>query len=82
MHNKLFKRIALLFVLVILISAAVIYFTFDMRALRYLSLFSPENVLLALGSLALGLFFDGTRLITLAKVTDENWAFGTSSKWS
>ena len=71
MHNKLFKRIALLFLLVILISAAVIYFTFDMRALRYLSLFSPENVLLALGSLALGLFFDGTRLITLAKVTDE-----------
>ena len=72
MHNKLYKRIILLVGLVVLISAAVIYFTFDIRALQYLSLFSPQCVLMALGSLTIGLFFDGMRLVTLARVTDEH----------
>ena len=54
----------------LLISAAVIYFTFDIRALDYLTLFEPRCILLALGCLAVGLLFDGLRLLTLAGITD------------
>ena len=73
MHcNKLYKRIALVVVFVLAISAAVIYFTFDIRALDYLTMFSSWSVLCALGALAIGLFFDGTRLLTLARITGEN----------
>lgn len=71
MNNKLLVRLVMLFVFVLMISAAVIYFTFDIRALDYLALFEPRCILLALGCLFTGLFFDGLRLITLAKVTDE-----------
>ena len=59
-------------VFVLAISAAVIYFTFDIRALDYLTMFSSWSVLCALGSLAIGLFFDGTRLMTLARITGED----------
>ena len=73
MHrNKLYKRIALVVIFVLAISAAVIYFTFDIRALDYLTMFSSWSVLCALGALAIGLFFDGTRLLTLARITGEN----------
>lgn len=71
MAKKLLVRLAALFTFVLLISAAVIYFTFDIRALEYLTMFDPQCVLLALGCLALGLAFDGLRLMTLANVTDE-----------
>ena len=69
MSEKLVKRLTMLFAFVVLISVAVIYFTFDIRALEYLTMFKPECILLALGCLAVGLFFDGLRLITLADVT-------------
>ena len=73
MHrNKLYKRIALVVIFVLSISAAVIYFTFDIRALDYLTMFSSWSVLCALGALAIGLFFDGTRLLTLARITGED----------
>ena len=73
MHrNKLYKRIALVVMFVLAISAAVIYFTFDIRALDYLTMFSSWSVLCALGALAIGLFFDGTRLLTLARITGED----------
>ena len=72
MHNKLFKRIAALFAFVIAVSVAVVYFTFDARAIEYLTMFSPWSILRALGVLSIGLFFDGVRLVTLAKITDEN----------
>ena len=66
MHrNKLYKRIALVVIFVLSISAAVIYFTF-------LTMFSSWSVLCALGALAIGLFFDGTRLLTLARITGED----------
>ena len=72
MHrSKLLKRIALLAVFVLSVSAAVIYFTFDIRALDYLTMFSSWSILCAIGSLAIGLFFDGTRLLTLARITGE-----------
>lgn len=71
MTKKLLVRLAALFVFVLLISAAVIYFTFDIRALEYMTMFDLQCVLLALGCLTLGLAFDGLRLMTLADVTDE-----------
>ena len=71
MNNKILLRLGLLFSCVLIISAAVIYFTFDIRALDYLTMFEPCCILLALGSLAVGLTFDGLRLITLASITEE-----------
>lgn len=71
MNKKLMWRLVALFVLVLAISAAVIYFTFDIRTLDYLTMFQPSSILMALGILGVGLLFDGLRLITLAKVTDE-----------
>ena len=61
MNKKLIGRLLLVFVIIVLIPAAVIYFTFDIRALEYLTF----------GILAVGLIFDGLRLMTLARVTDE-----------
>ena len=72
MSEKLMKRLTILFAFVVLISVAVIYFTFDIRALEYLTMFKPQCILLALGCLAVGLIFDGLRLITLADVTGAN----------
>ena len=75
MNKKLLVRLIMLFAFVLMISAAVIYFTFDIRALDYLAMFEPRCIFLALGCLFVGLFFDGLRLITLAKVTDERLTF-------
>ena len=71
MNKKLLLRLGALFVFVLLISAAVIYFTFDIRTLDYLTMFEPKCIFLALGCLAVGLLFDGLRLITLANITEE-----------
>lgn len=70
MNKKLLLRLTVLFAFVLLISAAVIYFTFDIRALDYLTLFEPRCILLALACLTVGLLFDGLRLLTLASITD------------
>lgn len=75
MNKKLMLRLAVLFGFVVLISAAVIYFTVDIRTLEYLTMFEPRCILLALGCLTIGLLFDGLRLITLAQVTDERLTF-------
>ncbi len=75
MRKKLLFRLAVLLVCILLISAAAIYFTFDIRALEYLTLFQPGCILLALASLAVGLLFDGLRLVTLAQVTDESLSY-------
>ena len=75
MNKKLLVRLIMLFAFVLMISAAVIYFTFDIRALDYLAMFEPRCIFLALGCLFVGLFCDGLRLITLAKVTDERLTF-------
>ena len=45
MHRKLIRRLLWMFVFVIAISAAVIYFTFDIRALEYLTMFEPWCIL-------------------------------------
>jgi len=70
--RKLLIRLGVMFIIVTLISAAVIYFTFDIRAVEHLTLFKWWSVLLALASLGIGLSFDGMRLVTLARITGES----------
>lgn len=71
MNKQLFRMLCALFVVVVGISVAVIYFTFDIRALNYLTMFQPWYILLALGTIVAGLFFDATRLITLTELSGE-----------
>lgn len=71
MPRKVLYRILALFIFVVAISVGVIYFTFDKRALEYLTMFKPWSVGLALLCLAIGLFFDAMRLVTLTKITGE-----------
>ena len=71
MKNKLAVRLGMVFLLVVAISAAVIYFTFDIKALKYIHMFKVDCLALAFGSLAIGLLFDGIRLMTLTSITGE-----------
>lgn len=75
MSKKILYRLCGLFCFVLIISVAVVYFTFDIRALNYLSMFNHTCILLALGSLAVGLIFDGMRLVTLANVADSRLSY-------
>lgn len=71
MNKTLLRMLCVLFFVVILVSAGVLYFTFDVRALVYLTTFKWYYALLALGVLSVGLFFDATRLITLTRLSGE-----------
>lgn len=73
MNKTLLRMLCVLFFVVILVSAGVLYFTFDVRALVYLTTFKWYYALLALGVLSVGLFFDATRLITLTRLSGEKW---------
>ncbi|MDD4320034.1 MAG: lysylphosphatidylglycerol synthase transmembrane domain-containing protein [Acidaminococcaceae bacterium] len=75
MNKQLFRTLCVLMFLVLLISAIVIYFTFDIRALNFLAMFKPWSILFALGMLFCGLFFDGCRLMTLADISDEKLSY-------
>ncbi|MBQ9365174.1 MAG: flippase-like domain-containing protein [Schwartzia sp.] len=70
--NKFYKRLAFLVVLVIAISSAVIYFTVDINTLSNLTIFKPQSVLMAIFFIGLGLFLDGTRLMRLVRISNEN----------
>lgn len=74
--NKLYKRLALLIGLVGAISAAVIYLTVDVDTLRHLDSFKPWSIVAALICLAVGMYFDGTRLTGLAKISGERLSLG------
>ena len=76
MRNKLTEHLMVLFVVVVLTSCAVIYFTFDIQALEYLTIFEPWSVASVLGVLFVGLFFDGTRLRNLTKASGEELSIG------
>jgi uncharacterized protein (TIRG00374 family) len=66
-----YKRLILLILVIGGISGAVIYYTGDIHTFRYLRSFQPWSVLLALGCLALGMYFDGTRLVKLSRMAGE-----------
>ena len=69
--NKFTRRFLLLFVLVVGISGAVIYTTVDINTLHNLTRFHPWSLLLALLAVGLGMFFDGSRLMHLVKISNE-----------
>lgn len=73
--GKFYKRLILLFLFVGAISGAVIYFTVDINTLMHLNVFKPWSLLGALLFLAIGLFFDGTRLMHLVRISGENISF-------
>lgn len=69
--SKFARRFLLLFVLVVGISAAVIYTTVDINTLHNLTRFHPWSLLLAIAAVGLGMFFDGSRLMHLVKISNE-----------
>ena len=69
--SKFARRFLLLFVLVFGISAAVIYTTVDINTLQNLTRFHAWSLLLALLAVGLGMFFDGSRLMHLVKISNE-----------
>ncbi len=71
MNKQLFRILCIALAVIVCISVAVLYFTFDIRALNYLTMFKPWSILLAVLSLTIGFVFDGTRLITLTKLSGE-----------
>jgi len=68
---KFYKRIILLLILVAAISCVTIYFTVDIHTLRHLNNFQPWSLVIALILLAIGLYFDGTRLMHLVRISGE-----------
>ena len=69
--SKFARRFLLLFVLVVGISFAVIYTTVDINTLHNLTRFHSWSLLLALLAVGLGMFFDGSRLMHLVKISNE-----------
>ena len=69
--RKFIRRFLLLFILVVGISTAVIYTTVDINTLQNLNQFQPWSLALALCAIALGMFFDGSRLMHLVRISNE-----------
>ena len=69
--SKFARRFLLLLTLVVGISAAVIYTTVDINTLHNLTRFHSWSLLLALLAVGLGMFFDGSRLMHLVKISNE-----------
>ncbi|VBB06852.1 lysylphosphatidylglycerol synthetase/glycosyltransferase agld [Lucifera butyrica] len=69
--NKFYKRLTVLFLLIAGISAAVVYYTVDIHTLKSLNVFRPWSLVAALLLLALGMYFDGTRLMHLVRISGE-----------
>ena len=69
--NKFYKRFLILIVLVLVISGTVIYTTVDINTLKNLTQFKTWSIALAILAVSLGLFFDGSRLMHLVKISDE-----------
>lgn len=67
--TKFYKRLLGLFLFVLLISIGVIYFTVDINTVANLTMFKPWAIGLAFLSLAVGLLFDGLRLIHMVGIS-------------
>ncbi len=70
--NKFYKRFVLLISLVLIISGVVIYSTVDINTLKNLGEFKWWSIALAIFAVGLGLFFDGSRLMHLVKISNES----------
>ena len=73
--NKFHKRLIVLILLVVVISAGVIYFTVDINTLSSLTEFNPLVIIAALISISLGLFLDGVRLVQLVRLSHEKISY-------
>lgn len=69
--SKFYKRFIGLLLLVLTISGIVIYTTVDINTLQNLNKFMPWSIALAVISVALGMFFDGCRLMHMVKISNE-----------
>ena len=69
--NKFYQRLILLLLLVGGISSAVIYYTVDVHTLRHLNVFYPWSLVLVLILMVVGMYFDGTRLMHLVRISGE-----------
>jgi uncharacterized protein (TIRG00374 family) len=69
--NKFQRRLALLILLVGGISAAVIYFTVGIDTLSHLGAFRPWSLAAVAVLIAIGMFFDGTRLLHLVGIAGQ-----------
>ncbi|SFT47181.1 hypothetical protein SAMN02910356_00656 [Selenomonas sp. GACV-9] len=69
--NKFYKRFLFLILLVVVISGIVIYSTVDIHTLRNLDKFQPWSIALAVFAVGLGMFFDGSRLMHMVKISNE-----------
>ncbi len=74
--NKFHQRLALLILLVGGISAAVIYFTVDIDTLGSLGAFKPWSLAAVVVCLAVGMYFDGTRLLHLVRISGQRITLG------
>jgi hypothetical protein len=70
--NKVYGRIFSLFLLVLVISSTVIYFTVDINTITNLYMFQPWSVGMAVLAMAVGLVLDGTRLMHMVKISGES----------
>ena len=71
-QHKFYKKLLIMLVTVLLISGSVIYFTVDIHTLRNLDSFQPWSVMLAICAVSVGLLLDGTRLMHLVRISNEN----------
>lgn len=70
--GKFYQRLCLLILLIAAISGAVIYYTVDINTLRNLNQFHLWSLAAGLFFLAIGLYFDGTRLMHMVRVSGES----------
>ncbi|MBR6267538.1 MAG: flippase-like domain-containing protein [Selenomonadaceae bacterium] len=69
--NKFQRRLLALILLVVLISGTVIYTTVDINTLKNITEFQTWSVALAIGFIGFGMFFDGSRLMHLVRISNE-----------
>ena len=69
--NKFYKRFLLLVLLVLVISGTVIYTTVDIHTLQSVTRFHSWSLALAVLAVSLGMFFDGSRLMHLVRISNE-----------
>lgn len=69
---KFYKRLLLVLSLTGLISGTVIYYTVDIHTFYHLNAFKSWSLLAVLIFLGLGLYFDGTRLVHLVRISGED----------
>ena len=66
--SKMMRRGIFMFVLLFAVSLGLIYYTIDLEAIKTITTFNGESLLLAIIALALGMYFDGLRLQRLVKI--------------